>query len=119
MVATEPECLDEDQPTQIRATRVAGVVLWGFPRGTRHLVWAPTHEPSGTPLTVGLRGAAAATNLRKAYAMVDQLGSARWRGRPVDWRRTVEWLQGCRAARLAILNASGFVTLEQMTRRSG
>ena len=119
LVATEPGPLGDVDPARVRPTRVAGVVLWGFPRGAGRFAWVPTHEPSGMPLTVGSGGPAAATNLRKAGAMVDRLGSARWRGRPVDWRSSVEWLRGCRAARLAVLNASGFITLEQMTSRSG
>ena len=114
-----PESIEDSPPDVVRRTTVPGVVLWGFCRGGRRFLWLPVHETSGAPLTVGLGGVAAAPNLQKARAMVVQLGAARWRGRPVDWRRSAEWLRDCPAARAAVLHASGFVTFDNTSRRSG
>ncbi len=113
------DSIDDIPPDEVRSTALPGVVLWGFRRGGRRFLWLPVHEASGTPLTVGLGGAAAAPTLQKARAMVVQLGAARWRGRPIDWCRSAEWLQDCSAALDAVFIASGLVVFDHTRRRSG
>ena len=54
LVATDLPPSADGTPAQIRPTALPGVVLHGFAHGPDRYAWVPTHEATGTPLTVSL-----------------------------------------------------------------
>ena len=106
----------QPQPAEVRPTKVPGIVLWRFKEPGKRHYWVPTHEPSGAALSVASEPGkvVAARNLKGAAKMVDTLGAAKRRGKPVDWTVSYAKLRKNDAARVAIYNAAGFWTIEQV-----